>query len=188
MAAVDLTTIANLKGYLGQTAASEDAQLARLVTAVSVYFAGFCDRTFQSGPRVYIRNGPGGVALPLPEFPVSAVATVLVDGVSLPARPSVGVRGWVLAEDVVYLDGGAKFTKGVQNIEIDYTAGYTTTPLDLEQACIECCASWYKRSKRVDEQSRTAAGGVGEVVSFSLADVPNSAMMILNLYSRPWPR
>ena len=162
-----------------------DATLARLITSCSTLFESISDRSFHSGAHTYMRNGHGGTSLPLPETPVTAVSTLTIDGYSIAARPAVGGMGYVLVDDVLMLDGGYRFNKGIANVSVTYTAGYATIPSDLEQACVETVASWYRRSTRVDENSKSIQG---EVVSFSTAEIPKPARLILDLYSRPWPR
>lgn len=137
-----------------------------------------------------------------------------IDGATVPARASVGSAGWVVVgtpgdkreNNELMLDGGNsgspvyKFTKGIANVTVTYDAGYympamtqaapsqtviATLPNDLQQACIETCASWYRRRSRIDEQSKSIQG---EVISFSIADVPAAARRVLELYKRNWPR
>ena len=43
---------------------------------------------------------------------------------------------------------GTGFGRGRFNITVRYTAGYTTTPADLEQACIDLVLSYYRGRKR----------------------------------------
>jgi len=48
-------------------------------------------------------------------------------------------------QGTIYLPGG--FPIGHQNIIVRYTAGYTTTPADLEQICIDLVQTYYKGRK-----------------------------------------
>ena len=50
-------------------------------------------------------------------------------------------------QGTIYLPGG--FPIGHQNIIVRYTAGYTTTPADLEQICIDLVLTYY-RSRKTD--------------------------------------
>ena len=182
----DITDGAAHWKYEADALASDDLTLARMITAVSTFFAGYCDRQFESASHTYVRNGTGGKFITLPDSPVTAITSVTIGSLSVPARSTVGSFGFVLDGTSVWLDGGGKFDRGIKNVSIVYTAGYASTPLDLEQACIECCASWYRRRTRVDEVSKGI--GNGETLTFSTADTPNSAKSILYFYQRPWPR
>ena len=181
--------------YIQAQQATDDSTLSALISAVSSFFEHYCDRTFSSASYTYVTNGHGNHAIMLPESPVTAVLSVTVDGVVIAARPAVGSAGWVLTDNMVQLDGGSsyntssnaviyRFNKGIANVSIAYTAGYSTLPNDLTQACIETCASWYKRRSRVDEESKSIQG---EVITFSTAELPKAAKAILDIYKRAWP-
>lgn len=172
--------------YLGPSLSTDDATLTRLLTAVGAFFAAYCDRTFSSGSQTYVTNGTGNATLLLPDYPVSAITSVTIDGTAIAARPSVGAAGYVLvAPNTLMLDGDMKFTRGIANVTVVYTAGYSTIPYDLEQACLETCASWYKRRMRTDEESKSIQG---EVITFSTSPLPKAAKAVLDLYKRVWPR
>lgn len=179
MAAQDLTSVANLKSWSSLVSTADDALLARLITAVSSFFASYCGRVFQSAAYSEVRDGTGGAKLVLRQYPVTAVASLAVDGQTIGMRPKVGQPGYVISPPRTLALAGYTFTSDVQNVEVSYTAGFATTPADLEQACIECCASWYKRKSRIDEQSKSIQG---EVITFSMKDIPAAAKSILDDY------
>jgi hypothetical protein len=164
---------------------NDDALLSRLISAVSTAFASYCDRQFESASHTYVTSGHGGPMLPLPETPVTAISAVMVDAVLIHARPAVGSAGWVQVDNAIFMEGYVFSRRGVANVSVAYTAGYSTIPGDLEQACIETCASWVKRKDSLDEQSKSIQG---EVVSFSMASIPASAKLVLDIYTRGWPR
>lgn len=177
--------------FLGPGISTDNATLTRLITAVGAFFSQYCDRTFESASYTYVTSGHGGTMMLLPEYPVSAVSSVTIDGVTIPQRPSVGAAGWVLmAPNQLGLDGSKQypvytFTKGMGNVTVAYTAGYSSIPYDLEQAALESCASWYKRRARVDEESKNIQG---EVINFTPTSIPRAAREVLDLYRRSWPR
>jgi hypothetical protein len=100
----------------------------------------------------------------LDKTPVTAVTSVTVDGVAIPARTVIGGTGWVFSAGGVDLVGYS-FTAGIQNVVFVYTAG-ETVPADLEQAVIEHAALRYRDRDRVGLASQ--CGGV-ESVSYSNA-------------------
>jgi hypothetical protein len=177
--------------YLNPNYGGDDATLSRLISSVSAWFASYCDRTFEHTHWTYTLSGRGGPSIMLPDHPVTSITSVTVDGVTIPARPSVTGWGWIQdGSNKITICGAtagwpACFSKGAMNVAIAFQSGYSTIPSDLEQACIECCASWYRRRSRIDEQSKSIQG---EVISFSTADCPTAAKSILDLYKRPWPR
>lgn len=50
------------------------------------------------------------------------------------------------ARGELYVSDG--FAKGYQNVYVDYTAGYSTIPDDLEEICLEMVAEVYRESER----------------------------------------
>jgi len=70
---------------------------------------------------------------------------------------------------ILYYSGG--FTAGHQNVFVWYTAGYTTIPYALEQACLELVKFKYDQSKR---DSGLKSEKIGNVYSYTLADLKNA--------------
>jgi hypothetical protein len=180
-----LTTVANVKSYFALTVAADDALLGRMIEAVSQFISAYCDRTFSSTSHTYVCSGTGASRLMLPEAPVTAIASLTIDGAAILPRAAVGGAGYVRVGQELLLDGGLRFPKGIANVQVVYTAGFTAIPADLDQAACECVASWYKRKSRIDETSKTIEG---QTFSFSQAEMPKTARAIVDTYRRTWPR
>lgn len=134
MAAVDLTTTANVKDYLGINVAAQDDLIARLITTASEWLERFCGRSFHEAERTETYDGTGTTELYLTNWPVDSIDTLSVseiehDGEDYKLYPDIGK---------VYLSSG--FGTGRRTVEVTYTAGYATIPGDLEQLCIEMVA------------------------------------------------
>ena len=56
----DLTTLANVKGWLGVTATTDDALLSRLISAASDYVQTWLNRTIATQTYSETRDGSGG--------------------------------------------------------------------------------------------------------------------------------
>lgn len=179
MATGDLTSLANVKAWIGVTTTTDDALLTRLVSAVSTAVQNRLNRTIASTGYTETRNGNGRVALQLTNYPVTAVASVTVDTTVIAARTAPTAAGFTFDERLVYLQGYC-FTKGQQNVAISYTAGYAATPLDLEQATIEICALKYQSRTRIGLGSK---GLAGETTTF-LKDVPPDLLVMIDQYKR----
>jgi hypothetical protein len=174
--------------YIQANLRADDTTLARLISSVSIYFATYCARTFASTDWVYTTDGTNGTVIALPEWPVTDVDSVVINTATIPARPRVGAYGWVqVGDNEIRVDGAGHyaFPRGVANVVITFTAGYDTIPADLEQACLECCASWYKRKDRIDENSKTTGQ---ETLTYSTGPVPDTAKAVLDRYRRVWPK
>jgi uncharacterized phiE125 gp8 family phage protein len=190
-AAQDLTTLANAKSWLsipvGTT--TDDALIQRLITAISVAIAGYCSQGLVSQAYTETRNGTGGSQLMLRQGPITAVASVTIDGISIPARTAPGQAGFYFDTDFLYVDGYS-FTRpgtspalylrssgaGAQNVVIAYTAGYTPIPGDLEQACIELLAVRFKSRERIGMKSKMMGQ---ETMAYDLTAIPDSVKSML---------
>jgi hypothetical protein len=184
MAATDLTTLANVKGWLGLTnTATDDALLARLITAYSSYIQTWLNRLIAIVAYSETRSGTGRTAMAAADYPLVSVSLVQVDGFAIPASPDGIQPGYYFDENTIYLVGYA-FNRGRANVKLAYTAGFASTPPELEQATIELIALRYKEKERIGHQSKTLAG---ETVSFYIKDFPDSVQTILNNYKKVVP-
>lgn len=136
MAVGDLTTIDAVRTQLRLEDPLDDAWLESLITSSSAWFKTEVGRDVVSGNYTHTFDGNGSRGLTLRQAPVSAVSSVTVDGVTIPARTSVSGDGWVLDGDRVELVGYT-FTRGTQNVVVAYTAGYPAIPAEVAQAVAE---------------------------------------------------
>jgi hypothetical protein len=182
MAAGDLTTLANVKSWLSPplTTTSDDALLTRLVTAASQFIQTWLNRQIASASYAETRDGNGGRMLVFANAPVTAVASLTIDGIAVGAAPNPFAPGYVFSTSTLYLQG-FRFIRGFQNIVLSYTAGFAATPPEIEQACIELVALRYRERDRIGQVSKTLAG---EVVAFTQKDMPADVATILAQYQR----
>jgi len=184
----DLTTLDNVKGWLGLTDPSQttdDALLARLITAASGFVRTWCSRDLSSQSYDEFRDGTGGRIMPLANTPITAVASVSIDGNSIPAG-GIGLTGFRFTPTMLILDG-YRFCRGLANVEINYTAGFASGAPELqtiEQAAIELIALRYKERDRIGLSSETLQG---QVTAFQVKDVPPSVATILNQFKKVVP-
>ena len=183
MATGDLTSLANAKQWLGVAASTDDALLARLVTAASQFIQSWLNRSIPSQAYTEKRNGHGGDRLALANYPVSAISQVTVDGIGIPAAATALDTGYRFDERFVYLRGYV-FTRGWLNVGLTYTAGFTTIPADLEQACIALVGLRYRERDRIGHQSKSIGG---ETVAFWTRDMPADVQTVLNAYRKVVP-
>ncbi len=128
----DLTTLGPVKAWLGLDNTSSDAVLKRLIRGNSRSIMGHLQRpSFLSQTWTDTVDGRGNAAVFLEKWPVTAVASVAVDGRNIP--PSIGGgTGWRLQPWDGYPPGGPQaielvcysFPRGRLNVAITYTAGY----------------------------------------------------------------
>jgi hypothetical protein len=181
----DLTTLADVKGWLrtGQDAFpdTDDALLARLITAASQFIQSWLGRQIAPGDWQEVRDGTGGQQLAFANFPVSAVLSLSIDGIVIPPAPSDGGygAGYVFTPTELALRGYL-FTRRAQNVIVSYTAGYQATPPDIAQATIELVAMRYLERTHIGEVSRALGGA--ETVSYSTQDMSDDVKLALSQY------
>jgi hypothetical protein len=179
----DLTTLADVKAWLqtGQSAypTTDDALLARLITAASQYIQTWLNRQIALADYVEVRDGTGGRRLQFACFPAVAVQSLTIDGQPIPAASSAAAAGYRFSSTQLSLRG-YRFEPGPQNVAIAYTAGYSTIPPDIAQACIDLVALRYRERTRIGEASRSL-GGV-ETVAYSQKDMSEAVKTLLQQY------
>ena len=176
----DLTTLANAKSWLGITAASDDVLLSRLVSSASDFIQSWLNRQIAAQQYTDTWDGHGEKRASTSAYPIKAVASVVIDGVSIPQSTAPTVPGWVASKTQIALIG-YRFTDGVQNCTATYTAGFAVTPNEIEQACIELVGLRYKNRDRIGLNSK---GANGETTSYSQVDLSGAITDTLNQYRK----
>ncbi len=186
----DLCALADVRAWLqtgqGDFPSSEDDILKRLITAASQFIQTWIGRNIAAASYTEVRDGTGGQNLAFRKGPVTAVASVSIDGLAIPTAPTDGgfVAGYVFSPNMLTLRGYV-FTRRAQNVLLTYTAGYATTPTDLAQACIELVCLRYKERARIGEISKSLGGA--ETVSYSQKDMSDDVKAVLTKYRAVFP-
>ena len=182
MAAGDLTTLDNVKNWLSPplTTSGDDALLTRLITAASQFIETWLNRAIASQAYVETRDGNGGNRLVTAHSPITGVTSLTIDGEAIPIAPTPLAAGYIFSPTAIYLQG-RRFTPGFQNVVLSYTAGYASTPPEIEQACIELVVLRYKERDRIGQVSKNLAG---EVVAFTQKDMPADVQTLIDQYRR----
>lgn len=179
-----LTTIARVKSYLGISTTADDALLTDLLNGASLAIENYLNRTLSAASYTAVMDGNGSVLLPLPNYPVTAVSSLKIDGQVIPLSAAFGKSGYVNAVDRILLRSYV-FSLDFQNVEISYTAGYSTIPDDIQTATVAMVALRYKEKDWVGYQSKSLAG---ETVAFQTSFMPDYVKQTLDAYVRVWPQ
>lgn len=185
MAFGDLTTLGDVKAWLrtGQAAFpdTDDALLARLITAASQFIQAWLNRQIASADWREVRDGTGGQRLAFANFPATAVLSLSIDGLAIPPAADDGGfgAGYVFTPTELALRGYV-FTRRAQNVAMTYTAGYAVTPPDIAQACVELVCQRYRERTRIGEVSRALGGS--ETVTYSQKDMSDDVRLLLSQY------
>lgn len=177
-------TLAELKEWLSIPPATttSDALLTRLLDDATSFLNTQMNRdTLASTGTTENRDGSGKARMMVRDIhPVTAVSSVVINGQSVPASTSWDMAGYVFDTHSIQLRGRV-FDKGVQNVALSYTAGYTTIPGDVRQACIEL-AGFKFRTKDTSSAGWVSKSLAGETVSFSQKDVSASVRSVIDQY------
>ena len=181
----DLCTLADLKAWLPNQGNNDDVTLQNLITNGSLQVLQFIDRPHLLasvlGNLTENYDGNDSDRLLPRQFPIISVTAVTIDGVPVPQSTAPNMAGFLWDQRRLLLRG-FRFCRGVQNIQISYTAGYSSVPLDLRQAAIEAFALAYRQRVRIGEKSNSMSGQI--TIAFDMSDVPPRSMSVFNQYRR----
>jgi len=181
MAVGDLTSLANVKDWLGLSAnpsTADDAVLSRLISAASALISSWCGRSFPLASYSETRDGNGKSQMIPAHQPVIAVTAITVNGRSLVPTVPGGTPGFYFTPTLIRLAGSA-FVYGRGNVVLSYQAGFTVIPPDVEQACIELVAARFRDRNRAGLSTSTFSG---QSLSFTASDLPASVKLALAPY------
>ncbi len=164
------TGIAAVTAYIGP-----DLILARSITSCSSFVRNQTQRDdWASATYAEKRNGNGNDQMSFLHYPARlgdpnwsiTVNSVTINTLAIPASSNGLAAGWTNDQLSVYLVGGAYlgygawigaasgiFPKGYQNVTLNYTCGYASTPYDISQAVIEAVCQKFRRRAHIDQDS-----------------------------------
>jgi len=163
----DLTTLENVKESLGipTLTTTYDALLGRLITAQSQAIETYIGQPVISQAQTETRNGTGTREMALKYFPVTAITEVKVDDIVISESILSTNSGYRRNGRMLSINGStynsrttvSRFTRGFNNVEFSYTAGYSTVPADIEQVCIDMVSFKYgtRTKKGIKRETNT---------------------------------
>lgn len=182
MAQGDLTTLVDVKAWMGITVTDQDAVLTRLISAASNYIQSWLNRDLLAADYTERFNGTGTASLMLTNYPVLSVTSVKINGLTIPAG-SDSADGYFFDSDGLYLRG-YRFERGVSNVLVSYRGGFETIPAELAQATIELVSLRHKERDRIGIVSK---GLAGETITYSQRDFTASIKTVLTQFKRVTP-
>lgn len=201
----DLTTVAAVKLLLGITSSTDDQIIQDCITDASCYWLWRCSRDSlntiadfnewydgNGSPRMFVRNTP-----------ITTVTLLAIDGRSIPSSADHIAAGYVIDQSAkslaligqvagvysrgtygnpVYRGGCGGFSRGIQNINVQYAAGYDGAPPDIEMACRRQVATNYKRTEYRDMRSKVL--GPAQTLNYRDWELAPEIERVIQNYSR----
>lgn len=190
---MNLTQLTTLKARLGLGAEDvvDDALLGRIIAAVGGRFELECNRKFARTEDATYEFRADLMDIPVDRFPIEAV-------VSFHTKDNE-TDGWVVAvadyligptKNIIELAAPLGTSQQLARVTFDggyvlpgatATTGQTELPTEIEQACIEQAAHWYRNRDRL---GLNAASGEGGSVSIGENDLLPGVLAVLRKYER----
>jgi uncharacterized phiE125 gp8 family phage protein len=178
-----LANTSDLRDWLRINNNNEDSLLDRLITAVSANVESYLNRKILVASYTEWYDGTGTDRLLLTQYPVTAVQSVMMDGVTVSAAADATSTGWSFDDVGIFYQFG-KFTRNRQNVKVTYTAGYATAPQDIQQAVLELASMRYRERDRIGHASKSVGG---ETTAFVTSAMPDSVKVLLNNWRNVTP-
>lgn len=180
-----LVTLDEIKTWLGIKVTTDDTILNALNKGASTLVERYLNRNLLSQAYDEVIDGQGGHRLLFAQWPVTAVALLQIDSLTVPQVSDFLTPGYRFNETQLWLQGFYNFCKGRGNVRIQYTAGYSVIPDDIKQATWELVGIKFKERDRIGLVSK---GLAGETTTYSQKDMPASVSLILDQYKKViWP-
>ena len=182
MSTSDLTSLANLKAWLGvpSDAGPSDTLLARLITSASAMVVDYLGREVLTAVYTEVYDGTGAGWMMLRQAPIVSVQSVSFAGrtVTTAADPVSGTPGYLF--DGARLSLVGEVFPYRSRVVVSYTAGYAAAPPVVEQAVIELAGEAFRRRERIGQTSKTLGGQ--ETTAFSPVDMNATIKTMLAPY------
>ena len=188
MAASDIVTLAEVKSWMNVTSSTDDVLIQTLITQISAWADGYANRTLYNNSYSLVCDGRGETRKIVPNWPITAIASITIGGNVIPPSPDGIQAGFVFDASLPRITLiGYTFSVGQSNVFINYSAGFTVFPQQLVLAAKQLIAVRYKGRSSV---GKTSAGGLqGQSASYFTKDEATPEILrILDSYRRvtPW--
>jgi hypothetical protein len=142
---MELTTLSNVKSFLGKDDSTDDVFLSSLILSMTAYIESATNRTFDGTKEIVeIHDGQGYSNLVLRQYPVIEVTSVEYNN-GMQANPN-----WVVIDPINYVVDPrlgtilGMFPSFHQNIRVTYKAGFTQAPFDLSLLATQLVAKEFE--------------------------------------------
>lgn len=163
---------------------TEEAVLEQLINAVTERFEREVGRPIKGREATYYLDGTGRMDILLPHTPVVEIADMWsLDEDRSVSETYIVLDGYYFVTPAgrLYLAQQGPFPKGIQNIKIAATFGWSTVPTDINVGACQWVADWFKAwvNKRDNIESINFSG----VSAFIRSEpIPLKVKPLIDLY------
>lgn len=165
---IDLVDLATVKQWLNiaNTNTDDDLLIQFLITAFSQHVLNKTGIASFTSVDAFVDtyDGNGQERLFVRNPPIVSVASVNVGSLSLPQSTGLTSNGWFIEDSKksIALRGCVyRFHRGLGNIQVSYTGGYSEVPIDLAEAAMNAIGQNYVRKDWKDLASQAISSGSG---------------------------
>ena len=180
----ELMSLAEAKTYLDIPNVSQDTFVQQLIDSVESAFDMATNRKLLEATYIHQFDGNGEHTLISREFPVTAITEVNIDATWVFGAGTIVSTSDYFIDNELLLINKNTWPQGIRNIEISYTAGYSTAlvPKDLQQAGFIYIDYLYRinNDRRVGVQTRSK---LGENLTY-FDGIPKNVLELLEPYKR----
>lgn len=178
-------TVADVKVLLEKKpgAIRDDGLLQLLTNGACAAARKFIAIDVLSATATELYSGSGTATLVLRRRPISAVAFVKF-GAPGTTRTTLALNTQYVWDTRSIILMGGTFGRGVQNFEIQYTAGLVDIPGDLREKCAKLAATRFRELDRLGETSKAMGGAT---INYEAKDFPVDVRQVFEAYQNKLP-
>ncbi len=180
-----LVSLAEAKTFLKISASSEDSVIEDFINRASIWANDYTGRRLKSRSNSDTYDGDGSDLLLLRDYPLVSITDLRIDDGSYSGAPPQTTSDDYtlnLPSGLIKLKNGVLFVKGFQNVDITYTAGYTTAPETVKEAVLLYVGHLYRR-QYADQKFGVQSETVGDrTTTYGSDDIIPKAKSLLNPY------
>lgn len=179
-----LTDLDSVKKFMSMTGAVSDTDdlLESLISRTSTLMESYMGRNILTREYTEYHNGGGVYALFTRQGQITTVSGIWDSSDwEWTDDTLVDADDYTTVDDNYIVLKNTTFNDYIQNCKIIYTAGYSSVPSDIQQACITEVSRMYKNKNSVDITSKTLSDGS---VSFYDKGFLPLTIITLNKYKR----
>lgn len=145
--------------YSSSLQTGDDTLLTQLGIDMTALCVAELGRDILTANYTEVYSGNGRNILTVNQYPITAVTSLVVNGVAISAVTGPFGYGYQFERQRIYMIGGV-FPEGVRNISVAYAAGYAlaSIPSDVVRALLEQVGYVYQSRKRIGVKSQTTQG------------------------------